>query len=104
MNKTKKIIRSAKELNSLTDQGETLEIKYVLERLSTKQLFPFLKYRFKDSLDISFLTDNDILVIEEQFSHISTTSDVENNGVISNGLNLLIACCLIIIDNHLSKK
>lgn len=71
MNKTKQLIRLAKELNSLCDRREAIEIKYVLEKLSHKQLFPWLKYRFKDRLDISFLSDNNIQEIEEQFYQIN---------------------------------
>ncbi len=59
---------------------------------------------FNDHLDLSYLDANDIQEIEERFYQISNTYEPENIGVIRDGLNLLIAYCLIIIDLHLTTK
>lgn len=81
--------------NSIKDTGEILSIKELYSHLKEKKVFPFLKDKYGDLLDISLYESEDIAYLEEFFYQLYCCVDSERKfGVINDGLCLLIAYCL----------
>lgn len=80
--------------NSLIDAGEVLDLRETHQKIRSVSLFPWLKTKFGDSLDLSLFTDEDIRQIESFFESLSIATDEKRKmGIENNGLCLLVAYC-----------
>jgi hypothetical protein len=80
--------------NSLVDNGEILNLEETHQKIRSKSLFPWLKSKFGNSIDISLFSDREIEDIEEFFESLSFATDERRKmGIQKNGLCLLVAYC-----------
>ena len=80
--------------NSLVDSGEILDLEETHKIIKRKSLFPWLKHKFEDRVDISLYSEKEINEIEEFFASLSSAVDEEKKmGICKNGLCLLVAYC-----------
>jgi|GEM_PF-1290903 len=81
-------------LNSLVDEGETLE-QETHQKIRSRTLFPWLMDKYGDRLDISLFSPENLNSIESFFEDLSVaTNESRKMGIEHNGLCLLVAYCL----------
>jgi len=84
--------------NSLIDKGELINLQEVHEKIENKSLLNWLKNKYQDNFDISFLSKDDLNEIELIFIDMSISiKDRRHLYVEKNGLCLLVAYCLNIL-------
>lgn len=80
--------------NSLVDQGSKLDLQQTHDKIRRKELFPWLKEKFDNSLDISLFSQTDLDKVESFFESMSSAVNEKRKfGVTENGLCLLVAYC-----------
>lgn len=81
--------------NSFIDNGDVLDLKETHKRIRDKAIFPWLKDKYGDRLDISLFSPEDLNSFEAFFESLSISTDENKKmGVKNNGLCLLLAYCL----------
>ncbi|NLP59399.1 hypothetical protein [Lutibacter sp. B1] len=91
-------------INSLVDEGETLDLNETHEKIRNKTLFKWLKEKFPEKLDISLYTEEELNAIESFFESISVAVDEDRKmGITKNGLCLLVAYCLEALQHNPEK-
>ena len=81
-------------LTSIKDSGNSLDLAETQKHLKEKTLFPFLKTKFGDRLDISLYKPEELENIEELFHQLYWNVDSKRKfGIEHDGLSLLIAYC-----------
>jgi hypothetical protein len=81
--------------NALLDSGEVLDITETKQMIDQRKLFPWLKDKFANDIDISLFQPAALEEISDLFSNIRNVVDAKSKfGVEKNGLALLVAYCL----------
>ena len=82
------------QLNSLLDQGKTLDYRETKEHIEDGSLFSWLKEQFASDIDLSLYTDEDKREMLDVFENLANAVDARRKfGVEYNGLALLVAHC-----------
>lgn len=91
-------------LNSLVDSGEFISLSEMKKAIDNKSVFCFLKSQYKDRLDISLYTEEELTRLEEFFYGLNNVVDEQRKmGIEKNGLCLLIAYCFQAIQHDPEK-
>lgn len=80
--------------NSLIDEGKKIEVEDLKTHLEKKDLFDWMKIKYRDSLDISLFSPKQLSAIENLFLDQYESVDANRKfGVQNNGLCFLVAYC-----------
>lgn len=91
-------------LNSLIDNGEFISLSEIKEKINNKAVFPFLKSKYEDRLDISIYTEEELEKLEEFFFGLYNAVDEQRKmGIEKNGLCLLVAYCFEALQHNPEK-
>lgn len=81
-------------LNSLLDQGKTLDLNETHEKIREEKIFSFLEEKYEKEIDLSVYKKDDLKKMTLFFKGLSEYTDEEKKmGVQSNGICLLLAYC-----------
>ena len=88
-------------LNSIIDRGEVLDIHETRKAINEERIFPWLKDKYGQDVDISLYSDSDLREINDLFANLNNVVDAESKfGIKRNGLCLLLAYCIEGIQNE----
>jgi hypothetical protein len=95
MNRTTRYTFVAFYLNSLLDEGLSLDYKETVRHLEEKTILDFLKDRFGSKIDLTLLDESDEKAVTDLFYNLVSVVNAQRKfGVRKNGISLLLAYCI----------